>query len=244
MTTRRSSAKSAARQLDALVNRSGVKLYTHSPNDVLVQIALPLILILAITTRLTMLAYDLVSQRDTTPAVMELWQQQLIMRIDQALEAWEKEAHLEAFPDANSIEWAHAWPEDNDFKTLCNKANGLNEPAQLRDTILSSALSDQKAATPKTIGALIPESATLTDSREMAYAATYIGQRIASWSDQIESLQWDTVARIATGLPLANGQTEANAGSQLRAIASQLDTRGYPLLNSIKNEYGNQRTEP
>jgi len=96
-------ASRAARQIDALVNRSKTKLYTHSPNDVLVQIALPLILILAIIARLTMVASSMMAQQDTGPAVMELWKQQIILRIDRILDDWESDANLAVFSDFSRV---------------------------------------------------------------------------------------------------------------------------------------------
>ena len=65
-------AKVLARRLDALLGRPGAQLHTHSPNDVLVQIALPLVLILAIAVRLTMAAHSMVTGERVNPVVMEL----------------------------------------------------------------------------------------------------------------------------------------------------------------------------
>lgn len=238
----RNNAKRAARQLDALAGRSSVQLFSHSPNDVLVQIALPLILILAITTRLTMLAYTMVTQQDNGPAVMELWQQQLIMRIDQALDTWAADAQLPALAKIQPNDWTDAWPTDPTFQVLCAKSQALNTPSDLRNDILAQALAQQDAATSTAVNELLPPNAAALDSDEAAYAATYIDQRLASWANQVEALQWSAIATIAGRLPLGDQAGADDAAAQLRRIATELASRGFPLLNAVQHEYQNEAT--
>lgn len=239
-------AARAARQIDALVNRSQTRLYTHSPNDVLVQIALPLILILAISTRLTMVAYNMLSQRDTGPAVMELWKQQVILRIDRVLDQWEADANLAVFSDFSRVQWQQAWPDDSRYQALCRKAQELNNPAALRAAILTSALASQKAATDDAMAAVVPEQDLVLQpgSAEAAYAEDYITQRLAQWSDRIEELHWETVGHIARRLPLGPQAGVVDARSQLHQIAVELETRGYPLITAVRAEYGAEETLP
>jgi hypothetical protein len=239
-------AARAARQIDALVNRSQTRLYTHSPNDVLVQIALPLILILAISTRLMMVAYNMHSQRDTGPAVMELWKQQVILRIDRVLEQWEADANLAVFSDFSRVQWQHTWPGDPQYQQLCRKAQELNEPAALRAAILTSALASQKAATDDAMAAVVPgqDLALAPGSAEAAYAEDYITQRLAQWRDRVETLHWETVGHIASRLPLGPQAGIADARAQLQQIAIELETRGYPLITAVRTEYGAEETLP
>jgi hypothetical protein len=239
-------AKRAARQLDALVNRSQTQLYTHSPNDVLVQIALPLILILAITTRLTMVAHSMMAQQDTGPAVMELWKQQVILRIDREIDAWEREANLALFPDFSHVVFDDAWPEDPRFGQLCHKARELNDHERLQRSILSAALAHQADGTPGAVAELVPEADFTLEpgSPEAAYAEDYISQRLAQWSDLIAGLHWETVGHVAAHLPLADQAGANDARSQLQHIASELDKRGYPLVSSVRAEYGREEGAP
>ena len=104
-------------RLEKLAKTSSPKLFSLSPNDVLVQIALPLVLILAIATRLMMMA-----TQDEGPVILELWKQQLILRIDWVLDKWEKESGLSMFPDFNRVQWNGIWPDDQQYQRLC--ANG------------------------------------------------------------------------------------------------------------------------
>ncbi len=236
----------AARQIDALINRSQTRLYTHSPNDVLVQIALPLILILAISTRLMMVAYNMHSQQDMGPAVMELWKQQVILRIDRVLEAWEREAHLAAFSDFAHVAFADAWPNDPRYSQLCRKAQELNDRAGLQSRILAAALARQSESTPGVVATMVPEADLSLEpgSPEAAYAEDYIAQRLAQWGDRIASLHWETVGYVAGRLPLAAKAGAGDARTQLLHIASELEKRGYPLVASVRAEYGRREASP
>ncbi len=239
-------ARRAARQIDALVNRSRTRLYTHSPNDVLVQIALPLILILAIMTRLTMVAYNMLSQRDMAPAVMELWKQQVILRVDRVLTAWERDANLAVFPDFTHVRLEDTWPNDTRFSRLCLKASALDDPVALRQSILNDALASQTAATPGAVEAIIPVADLMLEpgSAEATYAENYVAQRIGQWIDQVVALHWETVAHVAQNLPLATQASADDARTQLHLIADELKARGYPLIAAVSAEYGNPETAP
>jgi len=239
-------AAHAARQIDALVNRSQTRLYTHSPNDVLVQIALPLILILAITTRLTMVASNMNAQKDMVPAVMELWKQELIMRIDRALDAWEAEANLAMFPDFTRIQWADAWPSDERYQQLCRKAQELNDPHALQEYILATALASQEVESAAALNAMAPgqDLALHPGSPEAAYAEAYIAQRRAQWQESIERLQWETVGHVAIHLPVGPDAGAADAKAQLQRIAVGLQQQGYPLMAAVRGEYGTEEETP
>ncbi len=235
-------ASRAARQIDALVNRSKTKLYSHSPNDVLVQIALPLILILAIIARLTMVASSMMAQQDTGPAVMELWKQQVILRIDRVLDDWESDANLDVFSSFSNVKWQGSWPNDERYKQLCNKAQELNDRDALRQSVLADAILSQKNATALSLSAVVPggDLALEAGSAEAAYAEEYISQRLAHWSDNIEQLHWETVGYIAEQLPLESEAGAFDARTQLQRIAADLAERGYPLVSAVRAEYGGE----
>jgi len=236
-------ASRAARQIDALVNRSKTKLYTHSPNDVLVQIALPLILILAIIARLTMVASSMMAQQDTGPAVMELWKQQVILRIDRILDDWQSDANLDVFSSFSHVKWQGAWPNDERYKQLCNKAQELNDADALRQSILADAVLSQKNASDLSLSAVVAggDLALESGSAEAAYAEEYISQRLAHWSDSIEQLHWETVGYIAEQLPLGSEDGAFDARAQLQHIAENLAERGYPLVLAVSAEYGEEK---
>lgn len=238
-------ASRAARQIDALVGRSKPKLYTHSPNDVLVQIALPLILILAIIARLTMVASSMIAQKNSAPVVMELWKQQIILRIDRVLDEWESDANLAMFSDFSRIKWQGEWPEDTRYQQLCVKAQELNNVKTLRDRILAEAITNQKESTGALIENVIPGQDLHLEpgSAEAAYAEDYIAQRVAQWSDRVERLDWETVEYIAERLPLDAEDGASDARSQLKQIATELAVRGYPLIASVRAEYGGEDVE-
>ena len=240
-------------QLDALANKSSHKFFSFSPNDVLVQVALPLVLILAIAVRLMHVALNAASQ-DQGPVILDLWKQQLILRIDGVLDRWEKDSGLAALPDFERVLWSGSLPEDPRFKQVCTHSADLAEPTQLAGQLYEQALRYEPAeSTNATTSYLvqlydplssvkpenpesIPADFTITPERR-AFALSYIEERCRTWKDQVETRQWSAVKRIARSLPLQDGITERNLQEQMKQLAHALDERGYPLLPSVIHAY-------
>ena len=236
------------RSIDDLVSSSPTRLFSLSPNDALVQISLPLVLILAIMTRLMVIGQSMTAQEES-PAILEMWKQQLIFRIDQEMDGWATEAELPAFPDASRILWEGSFPSDARFKTLCEKSQALNkqdvlqlwlyEQALLPDTegegpslILYDPLASVK---PENLSDLPPESLITPERRE--YALAHIADRMLQWRKQVEELQWTAISETAARLPLDEEAESAEASSELRRIARELSQRGYPFLDRVTQEY-------
>ena len=76
------------------------------------QIALPLVLILAIITRLMVIEYT-EAMRNKGLRVLEMWKQQIILRMDTVMNDWEKQAELGAFPDFSRVQWKGAFQLDD-----------------------------------------------------------------------------------------------------------------------------------
>ena len=243
-------------QLDALANKSARKFFSFSPNDVLVQVALPLVLILAIAIRLMHIAQS-ASAQNQGPVILDLWKQQLILRIDGVLDRWEKDSGLAALPDFERVLWSGAWPDDARFKQVCAKSSALAEPPAMAAQLYEQALRyDPSASDPTRTNATsylvelydplstikpdhpesIPADFTITPERR-AFALSYIEERCRTWKDQVENLQWSAVNRIAHSLPLQDGITEKNLQEQMKQLAQALDERGYPLLPSVIHAY-------
>ena len=243
-------------QLDALANKSARKFFSFSPNDVLVQVALPLVLILAIAVRLMNIAQSAATQ-DQAPVVLDLWKQQLILRIDRVLDQWEKDSGLAALPDFSRVQWSEAWPEDERFQQVCRQSQALSEPDQMSVHLYDQALRYEPASDASTSSnafrylvqlydplssvkpenpEAIPAEYTITPERR-EFALNYIGERCRTWRDQVENLQWSAVNRIARALPLQEGITEQNLPEQMKKLAHSLNERGYPLLPSVIHAY-------
>lgn len=241
-------------QLDEAIGHSTHKLFNMSPNDVLVQISLPVVLILAIATRLITIGQGLSSQSQN-PAVLDLWKQHLILRVDRTLDQWEKQAGLPQFNDFNRVYWANHWPEDDRFRQLCKKATELAEMEKLKETLYRESLSgtltnqsgetsqgqfvtlyDPRYATPGVDSNSVPPEFRIDDTRRQ-YAFKYIEERCKRWNREIEELQWKLVDRLATELPAGDPLTDAHLDTQMKKIASTLEERGYPLLPGITHEY-------
>jgi hypothetical protein len=244
-------------QLDALANKSATKFFAFSPNDVLVQVALPLVLILAIATRLMTIGQSLAS-KDKGPVILDLWKQQLILRVDSVMDQWERSSGLAALPDFERVLWQGAWPDDARFKQVCEGARALADLPQFSNELYEQALRYQPdaAASPATSNQFaylvqmydpqssvavpdpdaVPAEFRITPERR-AFAQRYIEERGRKWLAQVENLQWNAVERLARSLPIDDAITDASLPAQMKKLAGALAERGYPLLPSVVHEY-------
>ena len=85
---------------------------------------------------------------------------------------------------------------------------------------------------------LVSEDFVINEQRR-AYALGYVADRVSKWKEQVEGLQWAAVAQCADQLPLLN-LADSNNGlsAQLLRVSDELKARGYPLINSVVEEYG------
>ena len=241
--------------LDDLIRGKKKNSLSLSPNDALVQIALPLVLILAIITRLMVIEYT-EAMRNKGPRVLEMWKQQLILRMDTVMNKWEKQAELGAFPDFSRVQWKGAFPVDERFKSLCARAQEMDNRKNLEDDIYNQALAytppieDEESASffvpvydpdakyqPKNADKISDEF--VINEERIAYAMRHIADRVSKWKEQVEGLQWAAVAQCADKMPLnALGGSPDKISTQLTRVASEMNKRGYPLMNSVVEEYG------
>ncbi|MFA7157842.1 MAG: hypothetical protein WC299_00960 [Kiritimatiellia bacterium] len=214
-------------RLEQLARGSALSRFSMSPNDVLVQVSLPLILILAIATRLF-------TAQDQSPLVLELWKQQVILRVEQALNSWETRSNLAAFPDFSRIQWSGVWPEDPRYQALCRHARDLDNIEQLKLRLLDEAL-----AAPVTVtnGAAPVAFEGLIDEERRRYALAHIEQRCLKWKERVADLQWATVERVLSSLPLGDPLTDRSLEKQMNNLAGALQKGGYPLMNAVVDEY-------
>ncbi len=243
-------------QLDALADRSAKKFFAFSPNDVLVQVALPLVLILALATRLMTIGLTLAT-RDRGPVILDLWKQQLILRVDTVLGQWERASGLAALPDFERILWADAWPDDARFRQSCREGQALADLPAFANTLYERALRYQpEAAAPDASnrfaylvqlydpqsGVAVPDPASvpaefrITPERR-AFALRYIEERARQWAAHLEGLQWNAVERVARRLPVDDAVSDPSLPAQMKKLAAALDRRGYPLLPAVAHEY-------
>lgn len=243
--------------LESLINGKGVRARRSpslSPNDALVQVALPLVLILAIITRLMVIEYT-EAMRNQGPRILDMWKQQMILRSDTVMDAWERKAELGAFPDFSRIQWEGAFPKDSRFGNLCTKALELNDGATLQENLYDAALAyappveDEENAglfftLHDPLARVQPEDPSqvtedfIMDDERRAYAFGYIADRMAKWKEKVEGLQWSVVAKCADEMPLQDfGPGQDGVSTQLLRVANELKGCGYPLLNSVLEEY-------
>lgn len=242
-------------QLDEAIGHSTHKLFNMSPNDVLVQISLPVILILAIATRLITIGQGMTNQSQN-PAVLDLWKQHLILRVDRTLDQWEKQSGLAQFADFNRIYWNEHGPEDDRFRQLCKKATELAEMETLKENLYRESLNtpapatqsggavpslfiplyDPRYAPPEVSSNSVSPEFRIDDARRQ-FAFQYIEERCKRWNREIEELQWKLVERIAAEMPAGDPLTDARLDVQMSKITTSLEARGYPLLPGITHEY-------
>jgi hypothetical protein len=225
------------RQVSAWSRGRTDQVFQLSPNDVLVQIALPLVLILAIASRLLMAT----SQQG--PAVMDLWKQYLMVRIDAVTEAWVADSNLALFPSADRIQWQGTWPADPDFAHLCMVAGDLANPEALADQLLDRALAyvpegqvGDAALSYRDLVERYPEMA-LDDARR-AFALEVLLRRQAAWTRKLEDLQWSLVSRCLENLPAGDPHLHPDPGVQLRQLAATLREKEIELSPGVMGEYG------
>lgn len=242
---------------DSAAGPSPRRPYAMSPNDALVQIALPLVLILAIIMRLMVVGQS-ISNWTRGPVILEMWKQQLILRLDQVMDDWATSAQLSAFPDPDRILWGDSLPADTRFQTLCQAALALDQPSELATTLYHSALVyepeeagetnrpairlfDPLAPHPPDEAERIPEAFVITPERR-TYALDYAREQIARWTEHVEALQWSVVAESAARLPLEKSSPAGTAAAQMTEVASTLNASGYPLMKSLREEYGREES--
>lgn len=214
-------------RLEQLARGSAVSRFSMSPNDVLVQISLPLILILAIATRLF-------TSQDQSPLVLELWKQQVILRVEQALNNWENASGLAAFPDFTRVQWRQNWPEDPRYQSLCLYARNLDNIEQLKNRLLKEALENPVVVTNRAAQVAFDG---ILNNEQREYALRHIEQRCLKWKNRVTDLQWATVERVLSALPVGDPLTDRNLEKQMNNLATALNQKGYPLMDSVVNEY-------
>ena len=214
-------------RLDQLAKGSAVSRFSMSPNDVLVQVSLPLILILAIAVRLF-------TAQDQSPLVLELWKQQIILRVEQTLNNWENKSNLTAFPDFSRIQWHGSWPSDKRYQTLCRYARALDNLDKLKLLLLKEALETPVMVTN---GAAPVAFEGLIDSERQQYALAHIEQRCLKWKTRVADLQWATVEKVLNALPVGDPITDRSLEKQMNNLSEALQKEGYPLMDSVGNEY-------
>lgn len=212
-------------KLDRLAGRSAFSRFSMSPNDVLVQVSLPLILILAIATRLF-------TSQDQSPLILELWKQQVILRVENVLNNWENESSLSALPDFSRIQWAGAWPDDQRYRRLCHYAASLDDIGNLKQNLLAEALK-----TPVSVSNAASRIELKLDDVQRDYALKHIEQRCLKWKSRTSDLQWSVVARVLNSLPVGDPLTDRSLEKQMANLSAALGQKGYPLMNSVVNEY-------
>jgi hypothetical protein len=227
----------AIRRIQELAKGRPEKVFALSPNDVLVQISLPLVLILAIATRLLM------ASSQQVPSVMDLWKQYLLMRIEAVAGEWEQDAGLQEFPSLDRVQWQGAWPHDRRFAHLCVSAQGLADVAVLSSNLLEKALvyvpagdDGELALSYKELIEHYPDMAL--DGERLDFAMDHIQQRCRRWQAHVEDLQWGVVGRCVTALPAGDKHLDRDLALQMAQISDELAARGVTLLPSVRNEYG------
>lgn len=246
----------AFNKIDQLADRSRKHLFSLSPNDALVQISLPLVLILAIATRLMILSQSM-AVNDKGPAILDLWKQQLILRVDKVLANWERESEYNAFPEFSRVQWKNNWPDDTRFMTLCSDAQALNNISTLSSNLYYDALSYRPPSENQTSNNAtaylfdiydptdpnassktenIPQEFKITPERR-AFAIGYINKRCLSWKEHLKDLQWSLVASCAERSPITETWSDCELAAQMQKLSSTLQEKGYPLLLDLTEEY-------
>lgn len=245
----------AFRKLVHLGSKGDTAPYSYSPNDVLVQIALPLILILAIATRLMMVGQALQAENnDDSKIIIDLWKQQFILRIDKILEDWETSSGITLFSEFSRVNWNDGWPDDNSFKKLCSDGLALSDVNSMKMDIYRQVLT-YRPDTGADDGTIVkwplydpsiqkdvqkPEGLPhecIIDNAKRDWAMRHIEERCMRWKNHLEYLQWSSVDKVISSLPTGNDITHRSLAVQMKNLTRELAAKGYPLLPGISDEY-------
>jgi hypothetical protein len=245
---------SLARQLALLAHRGKRKRMALSANDALVQVSLPLVLILAIATRLMTLGHTMASMENQAPAVLDLWKQQLILRMEAVLDRWESQSGIQTFSDVQRVQWNGPWPDDPAFQTYCQAGGELSDLPSFSRRLYGEALRyqppgagaeaqasfwnlyDPEVSVEKPEKELPAEFMIDSDRRE--FALRYIEERSRKWKSRVEETQWQVLQQVLDVLPVNDPVSDRNPSAQMHKLASEMQQRGYPLLPAVANEFG------
>jgi hypothetical protein len=177
--------------------------FALNANDALVQISLPLVLILAIATRLMVVGQQMADEQQG-PKILDIWKQQLILRIDSLMNDWEKESFYNKFNNASDITWLDSFPNDKYLQTLCKNSKILDDIPSVSTNFYIEALTYQPTSleTNDTSGSLtvlydselseIPEDIEqeyIINPSHRKYAIEHIQKRCLMWKTKIENLE-------------------------------------------------------
>ncbi len=245
---------SLSRQLALLAGRGKKKRMALSANDALVQVSLPLVLILAIATRLMTLGHNISSMESQAPAVLDLWKQQLILRMEAVLDRWEGGSGIRTFTDVQRVRWEGPWPDDPAFQTYCQTSGELADLSAFSRRLYGEALRyqppeagaeaqasfwnlyDPEVSAEQPEKELPPEF--MIDSARRAFALRYIEERSRKWKARAEDTQWQVLQHVLDALPVHDPVSDRNPSAQMHKLASAMEQRGYPLLPAVANEFG------
>ncbi len=226
--------------------------WSVSPNDVLVQIALPLILVLAIIIQLMKLKVS------SDESYLEPWKQQIILRINLVQSSWQIRFRLNEYVTEQDIVWSEQFPNDKGFSVLNQYSQRLADIHGFSEIIYKESLSltsDEIDGTSESnhsrfrsvwdadFSTSKPEGLSdefIYDAEKRAFALEQIEEQLVSWKQQVESLQWAVVNRVVSKLTLNDALSDSDPATQMQNISNALSSHGYPLLPSVLNEYAKQ----
>lgn len=226
-----------------------------SPNDVLVQIALPLVLVLAIIIQLMKIE---VENAEAEESYLEPWKQQIILRINHVQSIWADRFGVSDYQVPQDIVWGARFPNDRRFSELNKYSQRLADIPSFREIIYKEALSIDAGELDKDsflfeslrpvwdseYSVMKPADMTegfVYEGEQREFALQVVEDQLANWKQQVESLQWEVVNRVVSTLTLSDPLSDADPATQMQKISNELSSRGYPLLPSVVNEYAEQQ---
>lgn len=246
-----------AQQIEALeqtMNRTQEQKSSVSPNDGLVNLSWPIILILAIAAIATSGQAEAISEitdvvqrlekQDKDEIILELWKQALIRRVDLVCASRREEWRLDMFPIADRVKRQQGWPSDGDFSHLCEHAKELNDTGKLTLSLYKAALANNadglgrmfdpmtfRGSSPLVGPNVLGRSKEANEQR--AFALARIRERCLHWREHVRELQLHVVEEVLDE-PAAVASVMASDSSTMKLkIASALKKRGYPLLSDV-----------
>jgi hypothetical protein len=223
------------------------------PNDGLVNLSWPLILILSISAIVAAGQAEAISDANRVvnqwkdegkeKILLDLWKQALIHRVEAVCREREESWKLNMFPHYSRVSTNAGWPADKDFGHLCCETEGpLSDTTALQcelyaaalaytndnmpgmyDTICFPNTAPDKLGTPNVLG----ESEEADRQRKLAQKL--IAEKVSLWNRVVRELQNSAILTLLDSSAVETVRDPDRIRMKQR-IRQQFGSRGFPLL--------------
>ena len=239
-------------RLESIAESRARRQSSIGPNDLLVNVSWPLILILSIAAinaagqaRAIMDIEAVVERWDESgksQILIEVFRQQLLRKIDAVCEGQRQKLNVHLLPEFSRVATKSGLPDDGGFAEMCREASrDLVDVESLTKDLYGKALIHvEDGLEPMFDPIVFPGTAPMVkspnilgeSSQSKAYrqfAIDRIRERVTDWQFHVVSLQQQAVDHLLDS-PAIERLRDAERSRTAQHIRAEFDSRGYPLL--------------